>query len=440
MRRDNKSASPARLFLKAWQCTKDRKLSVVLGGVFLVALMFLVSCGGTLPELFPKPEKPEEPAPKTTIKTLIPPEIELRVSTGTLSQSGLEVIVEANINNINSEAIDVDSILVTARNESGRVYIQDTIPQGSIAANSNGKITGSFVMPTITLGERITFAFDARAVSGDSTLPLSATFSRLDTRRLISNPVMSLSTEIMPFTIQGISLKLAVKVDNPNPMRLDIGSMKVLIYDQTGKILMTTTIEGGSIAPNSGGTFTSNIVLPFHYLNETRLTVSVDAISGTASISLLLNSTIALKLPKIAEIISVPSLTVDTDEANKTEYKWVSASTIPVLQLLLKASITNPNNIPLTIGPVRINIFKPDGTPVKSPPPISTVVVPPRGIITLSPGWLTIGDITPGAENLVLFGLMGKELTIRIDAEIGIERVQERIAIHTTTVFQLNPY
>lgn len=443
MRLVYKIFNPAELFIAVRQFLEGKKLATGLVCLLLV-FMTLTGCGGAVLEPSQKPvQQTTKPAPKATDKELIPPELGLLLNAGALSQTGLEVKIEAIVNNPNADTINIDSLEVNAKSEKGQTYIQDAIPGNSIAPNSSATFVKNLMMPLDVLTERIIVTVSTNFVSGGITIPLSATFRMPDLRRLISNPGINLTFNFGQLTVDGLNSKLEVKVNNPNLLRLDVGMLKVLVNGHTNEVLTTSTLTGGPVSPNSTYVFTGDITFPPQFLNETRATATVDAMAGIGPTTLPLKSTTTLKLPKLAQLITAPKITIDTDQYNETEYKFLAVHPIPKLQLLVKASVVNDNDIAITIANMRVNIFKPDGNVVKSISSTTRMTVPVRSTRTFSPGWITIGENTIGIVDrpvdLALAGLIGNDLTIRFDMEVGIERVYERVPISATYVFPLKP-
>lgn len=205
------------------------KRKLLLIGVISFLLLFTGACKGTIPEPL---REPAQEAVEQAVKT---PGLNLYVDIGSLSSNGLNVGVEARIDNPNPVTLDIGNLQVVARGKTGQTYVQDTISGGSIAPNSSRTFTHSIVIPLDVLSERsIIVTVDTRAGAAGITLPVSATITinTPDLQDLISAPGIALSVNIGQLSSNGLRTDLQANINNPNPLSLDIGNLEVVVKGQ----------------------------------------------------------------------------------------------------------------------------------------------------------------------------------------------------------------
>ena len=97
---------------------REMKTKLLLITVMSLLLLSAAGCGGTIPEPL------RQPAQKAVEKAVKTPGIDLHVNIGGLSSSGLNVGVEARINNPNLVSLDIGNLQVVGRI---MVEISDTL-------------------------------------------------------------------------------------------------------------------------------------------------------------------------------------------------------------------------------------------------------------------------------------------------------------------------
>jgi LEA14-like dessication related protein len=319
---------------------KRSKLIPVTIMLFLV--MSVAGCRGTVPGPF------NQPIQKAVEQAVKAPGIDLHVTIGSLSPSGLDVNIAAGITNFNSVALDIGDLQVIAKGGTGRTYVQDTMPGGSVAPNSNMTFTNDLVIPLDVLSERsIVIAVDTRAGVAGITLPVAATVTvnLPDIQHLVSTPGIALSVNIGQLSSNGLSATLQAVISNPNPLSVNLGNMQIVLKGQSGNTLTTSSITGGSIAPNSSGTFTSNIQIPLQVLNERTTVVTINTSAGVAGLTLPIAATITVNLPDIQHLVSTPGIALSVN-IGQLSSNGLSAT--------LQAVISNPNPLSVNLGNMQI--------------------------------------------------------------------------------------
>jgi LEA14-like dessication related protein len=355
-------------------------------------------------------------------KLISAPSIALSVNIGSLSSNGLRTDLQANISNPNPLSLDIGNLQVVVKGQAGNVIATSTMMGGTIAPNSTGAFGSDITIPLQVLNERsITVTADTKAGVAGITLPISATVTvnMPDVQSLIRVPSIALSVNIGQLSSNGLNTSFQANISNPNPLSLDIGDLQAVVRGQSGNVITTATMMGHSIAPNSSGTLTGNIVIPLQVLNERSITVTIDTRAGVAGITLPLSATGTFQIPGLSALISAPQISVNV------EPKWKATFPLPSLELLITAKVMNNNSIGLVIGDLRVSLYKSDGSLVKSASMVGGTMYP-MSTTTFS------NSIILGSE---LLSLIGSNATVKINTEVGITGVSERIPISAEITF-----
>lgn len=187
-------------------------------------------------------------------------------------------------------------------------------------------------------------------------------------------------------------------------------------------MITTSTMMGGSIAPNSTGTFTSDITIPLQVLNERNIMVTADTRAGLAGITLPVSATVTVNMPDIQSLIRPPQVTI------YAEPRIVATFPLPSLKILIDTTITNSNNFGLIIGDLHLNMFRSDGTLVKQ----TTIL---GGNIQAYSTQTFSSSVTLGSEILSLIG--SSYLRIKVNSEVGISGINDRIPVGAEFVLVL---
>lgn len=376
------------------------KTKLVLVSIIFVLVFSILGC---------------QEAIENTIKT---PVVDLHVNVDGLSSSGLDVSIEARIGNPNPVTLNIGDLEITAKGETGHTYIQDTALGGSIAPNSSRTFTHDITIPVDVLSERNMIVMaNTRAGAAGITLPVTATTTirTPDIEDLISAPGIALSINFGQLSSNGLDTSLQANISNPNPLSLDIGNMQIVVEGQSGNVIMTSTVAGGSISPNSSGTFRSDITILLQVLNERNIIVTLDSRAGVAGIiSLPFGATANIQIPELTSVISVPHINVYLSKP-----KWKATFPLPSVELRIDSEIMNNNSVGLIVGDLHIKVFKSDGSLVKLITMFGGTIYP-HSTRTFS------NSITFGSEVL---DLINSYATVIVESEVGIDGVNERIPI-----------
>jgi LEA14-like dessication related protein len=376
-----------------------------------VLLLSITSCEGAI-----------EDAVKT-------PQIDLYVNVDGLSSSGLNVDIQARITNPNPLSLDIGDLEVIARGETGHNYIQDIVSGGSIAPNSSRTFTHDIIVPLDVLNERtMVIALNTRAGAAGITLPVTATITirTPNIRNFVSTPAIALSVNIGQLSSNGLDMSLQANINNPNPLSLDMDNMQIVIEGQSGNVIMTDTIQGGSIPPNSSGTFGSNIIVPLQVFNERNIIVTVNSRTGVAGITLPIRATVTIEVPKLSGLISVPKPDV-----------YVSTPRLrlppapPGIEVPTRTTMTNDNNIGLILGDLHINLYESGGQSVKT-------VTAPGGTIPAYGTRTFEHSIILGLELLNIIG--SSSVTVKVNTQVGISGINEMLPIEGQFTLELPPF
>ncbi len=318
--------------------------------LFIISVMYLLLLSGiacqriaprSLSELLP-PESERKATEQGQAQAQVrAPEMRLMIGTGSLSSKGLNINVEVAVLNINSVAIDIDNLQLVARGGQGKLYLQETVSGGSIAPYTERKFTHKTVIPFEGLNEKkMTVVVDAAPMAVGITLPVSASeeVAVPDMRTLTRSPEKTLNVIFTGLTSKGLNAKLEVNVKNPNPLSLNIGDMRVEVRDETGVLMLTGNIAGGSIAPDSSSIFSGDMTLPMVALDEKNVVVRADAMTAISGATAPFSVSSKTPIPKLDTLVSAPEIKIEIEHKLRAPMPW------PSLEVSVKATITNNNN------------------------------------------------------------------------------------------------
>ena len=394
------------------------RTKLLLITVMSLFLLPAVGCRGTIPEPL------RGPAQEAIEQAVTSPGIDLHVNIGGLASSGLNVAIEARISNPNPITLDIGNLQVVAKGETGYTYVRDTIVGRSIAPNSSTIFNHSIVIPLDVLSERnMIVTVDTRAGAAGITLPVGATITVTtpDLQNLISAPEIALSINIGELSSNGLRTDLQASLNNPNPLSLDIGNMQIVVKGQAGSVITTSTMMGGSITPNSGGTFTSCITIPLQVLNERNIIVIIDTSAGVAGITLPITASVTVSIPDVQRLITAPKIKVAI-----TDTSWVATFPLPSIKIMTETTVINNNNFDLSIGDLHISVYRSNGTLIKSIPPIVGGTIQ-AGTTRTFPNSTVLGS--------EILSAIGDYIIIKAHTEVGIEGVKERVPIESLEVY-----
>jgi len=331
--------------------------SIVLLTALCLSLLFLA--GGTesladVPTIVPDLEQEvvEQPDPVQTV----PDEategltIDLDVTIGGLTPDGLAVSLEVSITNPTPLGFDMGDIRVTARSETGQTYIEQTVEGSSMRPNSTSTFAYNMAVPLDLISERVLrITVDTTAGALGIAIPLNATVTvRMpDIATLINMPVIALAVDVGELSSAGLLTTLRTSIDNRNPLSIDIGDMQMVVRDQLGNIITASSMAGSSIAPGSKGAFTSNILIPLEILSEESVEITIDMSVGAAGIAIPIAATMAVNMPDINSLITMPTIGASVA---------VGQLTSNGLHMTLQMNMTNPNPLSLELGDTQMTI------------------------------------------------------------------------------------
>jgi len=85
-----------------------------------------------------------------------------------------------------------------------------------------------------------------------------------------------------------------------------VGDLVIVAKGEAGNVLFTSTMAGCSIAPDATGTISGNLLIPLTVLNESSIVMTVQTQAGFAGITIPINAKIAIQVPDIESMITVP--------------------------------------------------------------------------------------------------------------------------------------
>ena len=147
--------------------------------------------------------------------------------------------------------------------------------------------------------------------------------------------------------------------------------------------------------------------------------------AGFTPVNFPLAGTTTFQVPKLSTLISAPQLTLDL------ESNWKNVFPIPDVELTYHASTEmNNNKVALTIGERKCNVYKLDGTLLKSSS-FGAISIPPLRDLKWS-------DLIFLGEEIK--GLYGTNLNVKIEIEVGLAGVTAKIPVSTSKLLLLRDY
>jgi len=225
------------------------------------------------------------------------PEIDLGVDFGELTPDGLRMGLQANVSNSNPFAIEVGDLLITAKSRSGNVILTSSIEGLSIGPDSTGTLSGDLLIPLEFVNKStIVIATQTQAGFGGVTLPIKAkvTVKMPDAESLITIPGMGLGVNFGEITSDGLPMGLQATITNSNPFAIDVDDLQIVAKDQSGNVILTSNIGGCSMAPDSVGTLSGDLLIPLEAVNEPTIVISVQTRAAFAGVTVPLNAEVVL--------------------------------------------------------------------------------------------------------------------------------------------------
>ena len=280
------------------------------------------------------------------------PAIDLAVDVGELTSDGLQMTLQTTITNSNPFGLDVGDLHIVAKDkELGTEYVNETIPGCSIGAGpgATGTMLGDLFIPLEILDEpgTIVIMVQTQAGLGGATIPINAeiTMQMPDIEDVVAVPEIDLGVEFGDLTTSGLNMMLTTTLYNSNGMDLDVGDLVIVAKGEAGNVIFTSTMEGCSIAPDATGTISGNLLIPLTVLNESSIVMTVQTQAGFAGITIPINAKIAIQVPDIESMITIPEIDLGVD---------IGELTSEGLQMTLQTTITNPNPFGIDVGDLEI--------------------------------------------------------------------------------------
>ena len=124
----------------------------------------------------------------------------------------------------------------------------------------------------------------------------------------IKTPQTDLSVQVIGITGNNLELSMKAKINNLNPISLDVGNLNVTMRDENGTVFQKNTIVGGVIPGNGEKVFSSNINIPIGIITQRKILIELETRVGVAGINVKLpvRANISIVLPKLQNIIKAP--------------------------------------------------------------------------------------------------------------------------------------
>jgi hypothetical protein len=409
---------------------------------FMLLMTVLVAFTGCMPVV--TDYTPNQPSSGTTTLTrpaLKAPEIStLNVNRTTLSKSGLNLAVQAQIINPNLIDLDLDRVDLTVLNARGENQASKTSPGGTLKSGSVKVFDFDVLLASQSLSERdMTLKIETKTLNSTPEFPLnSVTVINIPSilEQLMFKPQMTFQTKIIGIrqeaaNFQGINYQLETQVEgnisNPNPLDIRCDQILITLKNNYGEVLAQDSKPGSPIVASSAIPFKSSLMVPISILNNTELTASVEATTNVNYNNYTLKSTYAIPIPKLKDIIIVPKMTLTA------ESEWLMNPSAPLRKATITASIPNDNSFNLAVGDYQYNITKPDGTSIYSYTMLSSQImgIPMNGTRTII-DWPTFGTS--------VLGFASQDTIVLANIKIGLPGVNEQIPLTANLVFKLPPY
>jgi LEA14-like dessication related protein len=294
------------------------------------------------------PEEPgEQDGPNVSPSGLA---VDVAVSAGSLTASGLDMSVDATITNHTAMTFDTGDLKLTAAGGTGQTYIQTTVSGASVAANSSATFQNTVSIPLEILKEAdLRITVDTTAGSAGISVPLSAsvTLTLPSIESLVAVPGIDLTVDIGDLTSDGLDMSLQAVISNANPFALEMGDLQTAVTSQSGNVITSSTMQGCSIAGNSAGTLSGHLLMPLDVLNESSLVITVQTQAGFAGVTLPISARITVNMPDIGSLIAVPGMDMTVDIGDLTS---------DGLDMSLQAVVSNANPFALEIGDLQATV------------------------------------------------------------------------------------
>jgi len=276
----------------------------------------------------------------------------MAVDMGTLTSEGLDVSVDATIDNHIGMKLDIGDLRLAAVSQSGETFIEETVAGATVGANSAAEFRHDFVVPLEMVSESgFLITIDTTAKARGMSMPLNSSIQLTipDLDSIVVIPVIDLGVDIGELTPDGLQMNLRANVPNRNPFGIDVGNLQMVAKDGSGnvvlKALLTGNTNGLSIAPNSTGTLSGDLLMPLDVISEPAIVITVQTQAGLAGISLPITANVRVAMPDIESMVAVPEISLGVD---------VGELDTDGLHMGLHATVPNSNPFGIDIGSLEI--------------------------------------------------------------------------------------
>jgi LEA14-like dessication related protein len=276
------------------------------------------------------------------------PEVDLDVDFGELTCDGLRVKLETILGNPNLFGIDIEDLRVVVRNKLGDVLYTCDLDDFAVGPDCKGTLLGDLLIPLDILDEpKLVIGIEGQAGFSGVTMPVSGKIAvkMPDIRNLVAIPETDLDVDFWELTPDGLHMGLQANVTNPNPFGIDVDDLLIVAKTRSGNVILSSSIQGCSIEPNSAGTMSGDLLMPLGVLDRSSVVIKIQTEAGFAEIDLPVSAKMTVKMPDIHDLFSLPQVSLGVVFAELTP---------DGLPVALQATITNPNPFGIDLGNLQI--------------------------------------------------------------------------------------
>jgi LEA14-like dessication related protein len=274
--------------------------------------------------------------------------IEMAVSMGGLTPGGLGLTIDATVKNHIGMKFEIGDMTLAAASKQGPTYIEDHVSGNVIPANSDAKFQHEIIIPMNLVGERdLVISMETTAKARGMTMPLSASVE-LNTpgiESLITVPEIDLAVDFGELTPEGLHMGLQANLVNHNLFGLSLGDLEITAADQSGNVILTSGMKGCSVGPLAAGALSGDLLMPLETINEPGITISARTQAGFAGIMLPISARVAVNMPEIENLVSVPDIDLGVT---------LGEITPAGLLMGLEATLNNSNPFGIDVGDLEI--------------------------------------------------------------------------------------
>jgi LEA14-like dessication related protein len=418
---------------KASRCLVLRLSYLLLAGIVSLAIIFLSGCSNLNQE--PISQKTPQETAKVALK---PPQVViLNVDKMALDANGLILNLQAKVLNPNPSNLTIEDMKVSILGAAGLNNVQDTNLGGPIEASSVKTFSfGVVILKDLLSDKDLKIELNAKAVNGNTSLPFTNTLplniSDILSKLIIDSKLTTQAT-ITKISKNGFGPQLEAevegKVSNPNPFSLYFNAVRISIKDSKGKMIASDNLTSTSIAGNSEYSFKKTLILPIQVLNETGMTTDVETSVTIPNYSKSIKGYSAMKIPRLKDLILVPQLQIKLD----SDPTWIETVIPSFLKITVLTTLKNDNELPITTGDLKINVYKPKDTLFDSSTTQSTLI---QGI----PGFGTKTFTNCFNFSLDKVGFSKTDSRLTAEIGLGLDGVTEKIPLSASMPLDIKPH